>query len=330
MTQTENGDSGEGIECPLYDPFRRKDRFGVIGTAAMGLSDRLIVTLFSVVVLPVRAVLSLGLLVACYIFCSIVQLLPLAAQPALMGYVGPVFCHLCALAIGLHIQWIDQSGGSSSASTFPCAVVSNHVSWLDILVHMAHNFPSFVAATSVRDIPFVGKISEMMECVFVQRENRSEGYQGISGKVRDRMIQTSQSRSQHRKMLLFPEGTTTNGNYLLKFKTGAFLAGLPVQPVVLIYSSRWISPAWETITGRRHVRLMFSFPYATVKFVKLPVYSPSAEEKEDPELFAANVRDFMIAASTHPFEKSDATIVHKRRYQELLQASLLGSTDKKD
>ena len=31
------------------------------------------------------------------------------------------------------------------------------------------------------------------------------------------------------------QGTTTNGEYLLPFKTGAFLAGAPVQPVILKY-----------------------------------------------------------------------------------------------
>ena len=31
------------------------------------------------------------------------------------------------------------------------------------------------------------------------------------------------------------QGTTTNGRYLLNFKTGSFLAAVPVQPVVLKY-----------------------------------------------------------------------------------------------
>merc|ERR1712176_894077 len=36
-------------------------------------------------------------------------------------------------------------------------------------------------------------------------------------------------------VLIFPEGTTTNGLSLLRFKSGGFLAGAPVQPVVLTY-----------------------------------------------------------------------------------------------
>lgn len=51
---------------------------------------------------------------------------------------------------------------------------------------------------------------------------------------------------------MFPflsEGTTTNGDYLLPFKTGAFLAGAPVQPVILRYPYSIFSPAWDSMDG---------------------------------------------------------------------------------
>lgn len=45
------------------------------------------------------------------------------------------------------------------------------------------------------------------------------------------------------------EGTTTNGDYLLPFKTGAFLAKAPVLPVILRYPYQRFSPAWDSISG---------------------------------------------------------------------------------
>ena len=48
---------------------------------------------------------------------------------------------------------------------------------------------------------------------------------------------------------LTAEGTTTNGDYLLTFKTGAFLAGTPVLPVILKYPYERFSAAWDTISG---------------------------------------------------------------------------------
>lgn len=47
------------------------------------------------------------------------------------------------------------------------------------------------------------------------------------------------------------EGTTTNGDFLLPFKTGAFLARTPVLPVILKYPYQRFSPAWDTISGVR-------------------------------------------------------------------------------
>lgn len=45
------------------------------------------------------------------------------------------------------------------------------------------------------------------------------------------------------------EGTTTNGGFLLPFKTGAFLSKAPVLPVILKYPYQRFSPAWESISG---------------------------------------------------------------------------------
>jgi len=45
------------------------------------------------------------------------------------------------------------------------------------------------------------------------------------------------------------EGTTTNGEFLLPFKTGGFLAKAPVLPVILSYHYQRFSPAWESISG---------------------------------------------------------------------------------
>ena len=40
----------------------------------------------------------------------------------------------------------------------------------------------------------------------------------------------------------FLQGTTTNGEYLLPFKSGAFLAGAPVQPVLIRYGKVMFKP----------------------------------------------------------------------------------------
>lgn len=60
------------------------------------------------------------------------------------------------------------------------------------------------------------------------------------------------------------QGTTTNGKYMLPFKTGAFLAGAPVQPVILKYGPDTVSPAWDSVTAFWHVFLMLANPVHSV------------------------------------------------------------------
>jgi hypothetical protein len=55
------------------------------------------------------------------------------------------------------------------------------------------------------------------------------------------------------------EGTTTNGDYLLPFKTGAFRAHTPVKPVILKYPYKRFSPAWDTISGASSRTFCISF-----------------------------------------------------------------------
>ena len=54
------------------------------------------------------------------------------------------------------------------------------------------------------------------------------------------------------------QGTTTNGKQLLPFKTGAFLAGAPVQPCVIKYRIGKVSPSWDSIDAVWHCFLVLA------------------------------------------------------------------------
>ena len=87
----------------------------------------------------------------------------------------------------------------------------------------------------------------MMGCLYVDREAvaKDDSQPRVSDLVRQRMADMAAGRlpPHSRPLLLFPEGTTTNGRFLLPFKTGAFLAGQPLQPVVLRYGDGVVG-AW--------------------------------------------------------------------------------------
>ncbi|KAF3517159.1 hypothetical protein DY000_02064340 [Brassica cretica] len=201
----------------------------------------------------------------------------------------------------------------------PGVIVSNHVSYLDILYHMSASFPSFVAKRSVGKLPLVGLISKCLGCVYVQREAKSPDFKGVSGTVNERVREAHKNKSAP-TIMLFPEGTTTNGDYLLTFKTGAFLAGTPVLPVILKYPYERFSAAWDTISGARHVLFLLCQFVNHLEVIRLPVYYPSQEEKDNPKLYAINVRKLM--ASEGNLILSDLGLGDKRIYHATLNGNL--------
>ncbi|KAK9815838.1 hypothetical protein WJX72_010562 [[Myrmecia] bisecta] len=186
---------------------------------------------------------------------------------------------------------------------------------------MAHSFPSFVARASTRDMPLVGLISQNMGCIYVEREHKTETTQGVSANVKERMLQANSPAALGRRpLLLFPEGTTTNGKHLLPFKTGAFLAGRPVQPVILRYGEGRVSLAWDSIAAPKHLFLALCAPFHRVTAYELPVYVPSPEEQQDPVMYAANVREYMLRWSG--LKPSKALLRDKRAYHAILEGKL--------
>lgn len=124
---------------------------------------------------------------------------------------------------------LEVSG--SAPRSGPLLIVSNHVSWLDILVLSAVAPVSFVAKSEVNGWPFFGALARLQRTVFVDRNRRH-----AVGASHDEM----QERLREGDILvLFPEGTSSDGRRVLPFKTSFFgAAGLPgvlVQPVTLAY-----------------------------------------------------------------------------------------------
>ncbi|XP_075516995.1 lysophospholipid acyltransferase LPEAT1-like isoform X1 [Primulina tabacum] len=201
----------------------------------------------------------------------------------------------------------------------PGAIVSNHISYIDILYHMSSSFPSFVAKRSVAELPLVGLISKCLGCVYVHRGLKSSDFKGVSGIVNERILEAHQDKSAP-QMMLFPEGTTTNGDYLLKFKTGAFLAKTQVLPVILRYPYQRFSAAWDSISGMRHLILLLCQFVNYIEVIKLPVYHPSEHERKDPKLYAEHVRQLMALKGN--LILSDVGLAEKRVYLTALDGNL--------
>ncbi|KAJ1262500.1 hypothetical protein BS78_09G112800 [Paspalum vaginatum] len=329
-----------------YAPYARRDAYGPMGLGPLSAVETFRLAFAGVVLVPLRVAAGMLVLVLYYIVCRVCTL---RVEEEREGGEGDGYARLqgwrravvvrCgrslarAMLFVFGFYWIreydcrfpraeDEHVDESKEMERPGAIVSNHVSYVDILYHMSASFPSFVAKRSVARLPLVGLISKCLGCIFVQRESKTSDFKGVSGAVTER-IQRAHQHINAPMMLLFPEGTTTSGDYLLPFKTGAFLAKAPVRPVILKYPYRRFNPAWESMSGARHVFLLLCQFVNYLEVIHLPVYYPSEEEKEDPKLYANNVRKLMAVEGN--LILSDLGLADKRVYHAALNGLLCQS-----
>lgn len=110
-------------------------------------------------------------------------------------------------------------------------VVANHLSYLDILILSASMPCTFVSKMEIGSWPFFGMTARLGGTIFLDRASRSS-----AEKVADIMAR----RFKHQvPVLLFPEGTSTDGSEVLRFHSRlidpATATGTPITAAALSY-----------------------------------------------------------------------------------------------
>lgn len=113
-------------------------------------------------------------------------------------------------------------------------VVSNHSSWADMFYYLSKNV-SFLSKKSVAFTPLIGWHSITRQCIFISRED-SEDRNKVLNLIKERS-ERIKTKGDMSPLLIFPEGTTTNGRVLMKFKRGAFITGDPIKIYVMKYGT---------------------------------------------------------------------------------------------
>jgi 1-acyl-sn-glycerol-3-phosphate acyltransferase len=112
------------------------------------------------------------------------------------------------------------------------AVISNHLSYVDIIVFAALHPCVFVSKAEVEAWPVVGWMTTMAGTVYVAR-----GHGGSALRARQGMQATVDAGLP---VVFFPEGTTSDGSTLLKFRSGllaqVMAGGTPVTAAHVRYS----------------------------------------------------------------------------------------------
>jgi 1-acyl-sn-glycerol-3-phosphate acyltransferase len=125
----------------------------------------------------------------------------------------------------------------------PTLFVCNHISWIDIIV-LGHVIKAcFIAKKEMSEWPVLGYLCSLQRTIFIDRERRSE--------IVEQRRELQERIHNGDNLILFPEGTTSDGGRMLPFKSSLFgitetamhlqpdeqgrIQELMVQPVTLVY-----------------------------------------------------------------------------------------------
>lgn len=157
--------------------------------------------------------------------------LPGSAKVAFAQIYWAIFTRLIGIEVRIIGKPVKREAGR------PVIYVSNHSSWIDVPVVGGVLDGCFVAKGDVATWPFISTIARLGRTVFVTRSR------GSTGKERAAMGALLKSGDN---LILFPEGTSSDGSRVLPFRTAFFALALPVagedrtnmpliQPVSVVY-----------------------------------------------------------------------------------------------
>ncbi|MBT4769081.1 MAG: 1-acyl-sn-glycerol-3-phosphate acyltransferase [Rhodospirillaceae bacterium] len=174
------------------------------------------------------------------------QLISMLAVPVLARRIPILYHRGCLALMGVHVDVrgvpaTARKGGTGGGSQKkqaegPVLFVANHCGYLDIPVLGSLISASFISKKEVARWPLIGVLARLARTIFVDRKNiRAVG--GQRDILMQRLIKGD-------NLILFPEGTSSDGNRIMDFKTALFAVTerpfdgppLRVQPVTIAYT----------------------------------------------------------------------------------------------
>lgn len=146
----------------------------------------------------------------------------------------------------IKIRWLRSFGRilnlkvvrNGAVPAQPALIVSNHVSWLDIIVLGQFVPGCFAAKNEMADWPVLGYLARQSGTLFIRRGDKKQ------------ILQTTEMMAwqlrRNGNMLVFPEGTTTDGRQVLDFYPSLFQPALLTQAAVQPAVIRYLNAARET------------------------------------------------------------------------------------
>jgi 1-acyl-sn-glycerol-3-phosphate acyltransferase len=179
---------------------------------------------------PFRSLIRLALYLSWTGLAIPVQMVALALRLRFAVRWPMIYHRACTRLLGFEV--VVRGERSHAKSTL---FLANHSSYVDIMVLGSLIPGSFVAKSEVAGWPLFGLLAKLQRTVFVDRRARL-----VAGQ-RDEM---ARRLARGDNLILFPEGTSGDGNRILPFKSALLSvaelevdsAPIPVQPVSVAYT----------------------------------------------------------------------------------------------
>ncbi len=172
----------------------------------------------------------------------------------------------------------------------PFVLVSNHLSYMDIILLATQVNAFFVSKMEVAHWPVLGFLARSVNTIFVDRENRWDVPRVIE--EMERVLREGHG------VVFFPEGTSSDGKDVLRFKSALFDApirmGYPVHAVAIGYQeAKGYPPAstsicwWGDMTFPDHLYRLLQMPW----FEATATFGEGVQVREDRREFARATRE---------------------------------------
>jgi len=243
-------------------------------------------------------------------------------------YIRYAICVILRVMFAFCGFWpVKVIGEQAPSEAAPILCVAPHSTFFDALAVAVMGAPSVVAKAETKNVPFFGSLIRYTQPLLVHRTDPDS-----RKKTLDTMKERSVEGKGWQQVLIFPEGTCTNRSALITFRLGAFIPGVPVQPVIMRYDNCYdtVTWTWEGIPAWKAIVFSLSQFRIQHSVEFLPPYSPSEEEIAKPQLFANNVRAVMAARMGVPvtdcsyydylrINKAEQTVKALRKLQRRLE-----------
>jgi 1-acyl-sn-glycerol-3-phosphate acyltransferase len=143
-----------------------------------------------------------------------------------------LYWRLFRWCFGVHLRVIGEPARGLPDGSRAVIFISNHSSWLDIPVLGSVLYARFVSKDEIANWPLISTVAKLGRTVFISRSRAR------TREERDLMQQRLRAGDN---LILFPEGTTSDGARVLPFRTAFLSIALGedpplVQPVSLVYN----------------------------------------------------------------------------------------------